>query len=100
MWPFKKKEFERNAKVEAIAKLKAFRDVGETFKYLGRTCVVTGHWEFWPYAGIVPILKFDYCDDSGRLHTATARVSELSALVNQQEQTKPLHGAIFAGTEG
>ena len=85
MWPFKKKEPERDMTGEAIEKLKAFRDVGETFNYLGRTCVVTGHWKFVPYRGAVPMLTFDYCDDHGRLHAASSRVSELPALENQQK---------------
>jgi hypothetical protein len=85
MWPFKKKEPERDWTSEEIEKLKAFRDVGETFNYLGRTCVVTGHWDWWPHIGVIPMLKFDYCDDCGKLHAASARVSELPALENQQK---------------
>ena len=85
MWPFKKKEHEPNRNLEDISKLRAFRDVGETFNYLGRTCIVTGHWECFPYLGIIPVLKFDYCDDLGKLHSASARLSELPALINQQK---------------
>lgn len=88
MWPFKKKEHERDTTGEAIAELKAFRDVGETFNYLGRTCVVTGHWEYWRDIGVVPMLKFDYCDDHGVLHAVSARLAELPALRNQQKSNK------------
>ena len=84
MWPFNKKEPERNYTAEAVAKLKEFKDVGETFNYLGRHCIVTGHWHYLPYVGVVPLLQFDYADDMGKLHHCTARVAELPALVNQQ----------------
>lgn len=88
MWPFKKKtiELERDKIGAAIAKLEAFRKIGETFNCLGRTCVVTGHWDLLPFVGVVPLLRFDYCDESGRLHAATFLVSELPALENQQKE--------------
>lgn len=85
MWPFGEKEPERDKTGEAIAELKAFRDVGETFNYLGRICLVTGHWEWWPRLGVIPLLKFDYCDDVGVLHSCSARRAELPALINQQQ---------------
>jgi hypothetical protein len=86
MWPFtKNKEPEPNRTQECIDRLKAFRDIGETFDYLGRTCIVTGHAEFYPYIGIIPVLKFDYADDHGVIHCMSANIRELPALVNQQE---------------
>ena len=58
MWPFSKKEEPKENRTQAcIDKLQEFRKVGETFNYLGRTCVVTGHSDFYPYLGIVPMLK-------------------------------------------
>lgn len=84
MWPFKKKEPERNCAGEAIEKLQEFKKIGETFNYLGRTCIVTGHWEFWPCVGVVPLLQFDYADDTGKIHNCKMRVTELPALINQQ----------------
>lgn len=81
MWPFKKKTLEVDPRIEAIAALKAFGGIGHQFNYLGRVCVVTGHYDFLPWYGIVPMLKFDYADNSGVLHSMSARVSELPALI-------------------
>lgn len=95
MWPFKNKERvnEESSKdtiTIAINKLKEFRDVGETFNYLGRTCIVTGHCDI-KYQGIystiviVPLLKFDYCDNYGVLHSCAFKLNELPAVIKQQE---------------
>lgn len=56
MWPFKEKKPERDFTNETIADLKNFRDIGETFNYLGRNCI---------------------------LHSMIARANELPALINQ-----------------
>lgn len=87
MWPFKRKEPERDYVSEEIEKLKAFRDVGETFNYLGRTCVVAGHYDVWGGEKI-PMLMFDYCDNTGRSCSYSARVRELPALIHQQDGLK------------
>ena len=92
MWPFKKKEPKPDRTGETIAKLKSFKDIGETFNYLGRTCVVTGHWEYWPYCGVVPMLKFDYADEHGILHSVSANIRELPALINQQTPNVKVRG--------
>ena len=84
MWPFTKTEPRENGTLEAVNKLKAFRDVGETFQYLGRKCVVTGHVEMMPW-GFVPLLKFDYCDKNGVLHNRSAMLSEIPALEQNQD---------------
>lgn len=70
---------------EAYAEIKAFRDVGETFNYLGRTCVVTGHLTFLPVIGSTPCLIYEYCDDHGVIRERRAFRSEIPALVKQQE---------------
>lgn len=100
MWPFKKKAPEVYKRVDAIAALQAFGAVGHEFNYLGRLCIVTGHYEFLPYIGIVPMLKFDYADDNGVLHSMSARVSELPALIRQQKPNEELTGDPLAGRPG
>lgn len=87
MWPFKSKP-KSNPSEEVLDKLRAFREVGETFNYLGRTCIVTGHFDLLPLVGFVPMLKFDYCDDLGVLHSMSAGVGELPGLIKQQESEK------------
>ena len=94
MWPFtKEKEHKPNRTQECIEKLKAFRDIGQTFNYLGRVCVVTAHDEFYPYIGKVPLLKFDYADDHGVIHCMSAKIHELPALINQQVPNVELTGS-------
>ena len=88
MWPFNKRESKPNHFEEGISKLKEFRDIGETFNYLGRTCIVTAHYDGHFEMGFYPILKFDYCDDLGVLHNMTACVSELPCLMKQQKSNK------------
>ena len=88
MWPFKEKEpkeKEPNHGAETVAELKAFRDIGETFNYLGRTCIVTGHAEWWMDIGIIPKLRFDHCDNPGVIHSSSASPAELPGLINQQK---------------
>ena len=90
MWPFKKKEVEAT-KIDiriknmndTIEKFKAFREIGETFNYLGRTCIVTGHWTFSGYMGYTPELKFDYADELGVIHSTSITIHELPVLLKQ-----------------
>lgn len=94
MWPFSEKKKPEVDRTQAcIDKLMAFKKVGETFNYLGRTCVVTGHVDFYPYVGIIPMLKFDYADEQGVIHCMSASIRELPALVNQQVPTATLPAA-------
>ena len=87
MWPFSKKEPKPPKKdwvQEGIDALKAFRDVGQTFNYLGRVCVVTCHWESWgPDFGWRPMLICDYADEKGEVRQLKFRVCELPALEAQ-----------------
>jgi len=87
MWQFKKKEPERDTIGEAIAELKEFRDVGETFIYLGRICIVTGHCHYFPGFGVVQMLKFNYCDNNGVIHSACAQLAELPGIIKQQKSS-------------
>lgn len=80
MWPFTSTDHDTEI-VDAVARLRAFRDVGETFTYLGRECIVTGHWENIPYVGTsVPTLLFDYCDDCGLIRSGRLSVDVVMAL--------------------
>lgn len=100
MWPFSKKEEPKEDRTQAyIDELRAFRDVGDTFNYLGRRCVVTGHYEFNLHLGIIPVLKFDYADKHGVIHSMSASIRELPALVNQQNHKKPAPGARVKGKQ-
>jgi hypothetical protein len=84
VWPFTKKEPKPDWCDEGIAALKAFRDVGQTFSYLGRTCIVTGHWEWMGIDfGPRPVLLCDYADDRGEIRQLKFNLSELPALEAQ-----------------
>ena len=88
MWPFTKKIEEPKIDwvQQYIDEFKAFRDIGETFNYLGRTCVVTGHFtvDFFCYGGSrMPGLTFNYADDLGVIHSMVASIRELPGLIKQ-----------------
>ena len=87
----KTKETEKTAEIEpsweekCIAELKAFRGVGETFKYLGRTIIVTAHyalkqWDGFGYPEINPNLCGDYVDDKGEIHNRAFSYEEVEML--------------------
>ena len=97
MWPFKRKKkvdlwadmitsFENG-----IRDLEAFRKVGETFTYLGRTCVVTSLGECipgqYPYAlpTVVARLAANYADNQGRIHEITFAWDQLPTLIAMNE---------------
>lgn len=82
MWSFKKKQMGKDPTVERFEKLERFRKVGETFNYLGRTCIVTNHSVPTPW-GPEPRLCFDYCDNAGVIHHLVFSVAELPALMGQ-----------------
>lgn len=84
MWQFKKTEPKENSTLIAVNKLREFCDIGDSFMYLGRKCVVTGHIGIMPW-GFVPLLEFDYCDNEGRLRKGSAMLSELPALRNNPD---------------
>lgn len=84
MWPFKKSAESQPAKPdsmhEAIEALRSFRDIGQSFNYLGRKCIVTSHWDLDPFLGAVATLRADYVDDHGVLHQVSFLRRELKAL--------------------
>ena len=82
-WKRKKEEPKPDWTQEGIDKLLAFRKRGETFRYLGVTMMVTGHWEIWPNLygfHIHPSLRCDYVDVHGVLHNASFSPDELPTL--------------------
>jgi hypothetical protein len=83
MWFCKSKKV--NPEKEAYDAIKAFRDIGEPFNYLGVNCVVTAHDKFIPYVGAIPALQFDYCDKNGIIHSAYCFASEMQAVIKQNE---------------
>jgi hypothetical protein len=96
MWPFKSKkevaakESEFDCAVEsaidcAVNEIKKFRDVGETFNYLGRTCIVTTYGQYCPYLGVMPKIHCDYADDKGVIHSISFSIDELGNLIKQNE---------------
>lgn len=92
MWPFREKETKTkiDGTKKAVDELKAFRDIGETFNYLGITCIVTGHCEYLGMIGFVPILICDYVDGRGQIRQAKFSLRELPGLIKQQESNAVL----------
>ena len=86
MWPFKKEEPEQpkvDRTQECIEELKAFRDIGEKFNYLGATIICTGHFELDFYGlniRIRPTLKGDYKNDKGEIKAISFGYRELQGL--------------------
>ena len=79
---------ERKRRINArIKTLKEFRDIGETFHYLGRLCVCLGHSMFYPHAGgTIPMFCFEYADDHGIIHSHSLDFNELPAVEKENEQ--------------
>lgn len=83
MWPFKPKPKAPCWKQQGVEAFKAFRDIGQTFNYLGRTCIVTRHWMLWPYVGPIPELHADYVDECGIVRSISFLLGELPGLKAQ-----------------
>lgn len=89
MWPFKKKEAEPpkvDRTQECIDALKAFRDIGEKFNYLGATIICIGHSEL-DFDGLTisvrPVLKGYYKNDKGDIKPIAFSYKELPALQSE-----------------
>lgn len=81
---------EANRRQAEIDSFQAFREIGETFNYLGRICVVTGHSKFDPISGVLPRLTFDYADNLGVIHSEIASIEKLPAIKAQQTDNEAL----------
>lgn len=92
-WLFHKEvvKVEENPKVSAreqrIKELEAWRGLGETFEYLGRTMCVTRHYGLatcgyscYRY----PAILADYADNNGKIHSVTFTVDEIEAIQRTQ----------------
>ena len=78
MWPFSKKEPKESFEKIALKELMDFRPIGGKFKYLGVEMIVYGYGEWidcYP-----PLLKCNYVDNHGVIHSACFQHSELPAL--------------------
>ena len=94
-WPFaKKQEVQQKGPSEweqaeaRVAALRAWRDIGQEFEYLGRRMVVVKHSriETWPgfhfpTLHLIPELHARYADDCGELHTLVMSEAEVAALM-------------------
>ena len=78
MWPFDKKVVEKPSTL-AIDTIRDFKKVGETFKYLDRTCVVTAHVS-WTGLGVMPCLCADYSDNNGVIRQIQFRACEIAGI--------------------
>ena len=74
-------------KQQLVEELQAWRPMGSTFQYCGRTVVVTGYWRYEPnpfgidtYVGI----EADYSDDLGVIHSIRFSAAESRALMRNQ----------------
>lgn len=61
-----KKDQKPNPVLEMLDALRAWREIGQMFSYLGRHCVVIGHWSH-SYEQTYPCLRYEYADDEGRI---------------------------------
>jgi hypothetical protein len=69
-----------------VAQLKAFRDVGQTFNYLGMTCMVTGYYGTYLGGQRYAVLQADYVDVTGLYHHIKFDVEKLPCLRNQNPE--------------
>ena len=70
----------------AIEELRSFRELGETFNYLGRVIVVTGHYTYSVseyHCSLTPKLCGDYVDERGIIHKISFDFQELGGLKKQ-----------------
>lgn len=97
MWPFKSKLL--TAETEAaptkweldqsrVNALRAWRDIGQEFEYLGRRMVVSGHSRI-EFSGMMlrltPELRARYADAKGQVHELTLSEAEALALAKKPD---------------
>jgi hypothetical protein len=78
MWPFKQKP-EPDITQETIDELKAFREVGEKFNYMGIEMIVESHCQY-TIDGAFPRIYAAYKNSMGELKHAQFVRAELPAL--------------------
>jgi hypothetical protein len=77
MWPF------GDAVKKEAAQLRAFRDIGETFKLDGKTYRVKDHTQYLPMVGLRAVLVCEYRHEPDTLLTRTFGVNNLEELQRQ-----------------
>lgn len=87
MFPFKRRS-ETNTfnPGGSAAPLRAFRDIGDTFNYLGRECIVTSHGRIVSEGFAMfyqAELCADYCDNDGVIRQLRFSLNELPGLIKQ-----------------
>lgn len=89
MWPFRKwepKPYVPTWKDLAVQRMREWRPIGGSFKYLGREFVVTGYhrYEFDGIGGhCIVELSGDYADDTGRIRSLRFPWPEAQALMER-----------------
>jgi len=103
-WPFAKKQevqqkspSEWGQAEERVAALRAWRNVGQEFEYLGRRLVVVEHSRVeigpgfhFPTLRLIPELRARYADDCGELHTLVMSEAEVVALMAQSMSARKI----------
>ena len=101
MWPFSRKAEPKDQgpsqlELDAarIAVLRAWREVGQEFEYLGRRMVVTRHYKLdltpglhFPSLRLVPEVHARYADDHGEVHSLVLSEAEALALAMARSLT-------------
>ena len=73
-----------DARQEQIKEMKAWRDIGQKFNYLGVKCIVVSHYKIVPSGMLkIPLIEASYVDNLGVIHSITFGYSELKVLINQ-----------------
>lgn len=91
MWPFTSRSTEDKITTEAcphkyfVDELKAFKDVGEKFNYLGQEMLVLGHKDYRMFAGgythIEPKLMCEYVNNNGDIKKKSFHFDMLPILI-------------------
>lgn len=90
LWPFNREPEKPKPptwKDLAVREMQAWRGIGESFTYLGRECVVTGHfrYEFYELGSVCIVqLTAEYADDLGVIRYCQFDWHEVQALMAKQ----------------
>lgn len=102
MWPMKKttvlipqssaKLDEEKSHLVDVAKLKTWRDIGDSFNYLGRTMVATSHEKIIVMPSSlykIPCLTAEYADEHGIIHKIELSMAVCKKLMASQPAALP-----------
>jgi len=93
IWPFNRKKpttatpKPKSWKEQAVDEMRAWRGVGDSFRYLGRECVVTGYVRYFPtHFGVDCAIELsaEYADDLGVIRYCQFNWAEVKALMANQ----------------